>query len=157
MVRLERLVGDFRNAIDLAWEEDRFLRFLPFNRFPRECCEHASDLLCQYLLENGIKTRLVKGTCKEDRQWYHVWLETEDGVVIDITSDQFIGRLVTEEEAGAVHVGGEGIVHRIFCVNRETEEQTIFTEPNKYTGFGGRPNPYQQRLIELDSIIREYL
>lgn len=157
MKQLERLVRDFRNAIDSAWEEGRFLRLAPFNRFPRECCEHTSDLLCQYLLEHGIKTSLVNGVCKEDRNWHHVWLETEEGVVIDITSDQFIGRLVTEEETKAVHVGGEGIVHRLFSVNRVIEDQTIFTELDKYTGFGGCPNPYKQRLIELDRIIREYL
>lgn len=157
MKKLERLVRDFRNAIDSARDDDRFLRLAPFNRFPRECCGHASDLLCQYLLEHGIKTSLVNGVCKEDRNWHHVWLETEDGIVIDITCDQFIGRFVTEEEAESVHVGGEGIVHRIFSVNRETEDQTIFTEPDKYTGFGGRPNPYQERLIEIDKIIREYL
>lgn len=157
MVCLERLVRDFRNAIDIAWEKDRFLRIYPFNRFPDDCCGHASDLLCQYLLENGIETRLINGTCRKDSQWHHVWLETDDGIVIDITSDQFIGRLVTEEEAEAVHIGREGLVHRIFCKNRVLEDQTIFTDADQFTGFGGRPSSYQQTLIELNSIIREYL
>ena len=33
------------------------------------------------------------------------WLETENGIVIDITGDQFIGRLVTAKEVEAVMWG----------------------------------------------------
>ena len=156
-MHLEMLVNKFWNAIMDAKEENRFRGLLPFNRFPDDCCEHASDLLCQYLLENGIETYLVNGICRKDSQWHHVWLETDDGIVIDITTEQFIGKLVAEDEAEAVHVGGEGTVHRLFCVDRVIEKRTIFTDPNEFTDFGGRPNPYQKRLIELDEIIREYL
>ena len=114
-------------------------------------------MLSQYLLEHGIETRQVNGTCRKDSHWHHVWLETEDGIVIDITGDQFIGRLVTAKEVEAVHVGQEGTVHKIFCVNRVLEITTIFTDPNEYTDFGGRPSAYQQRLIDVYEIVRSYL
>ena len=45
-----QLVKTFREAIDKAYEDDRFKRY-PFNRFPKECCSHVSDLLYYYLLK----------------------------------------------------------------------------------------------------------
>ena len=95
MKKIERIARQFRNALDAAWEDDMFRNLYPFNNFPNDCCGHTCDLLSQYLLEHGIETRQVNGTCRKDSQWHHVWLETENGIVIDITGDQFIGRLVT--------------------------------------------------------------
>ena len=54
-------------------------------------------------------------------------------------------------------MGQEGIVHKIFCVNRVSELTTIFTDPNEYMDFGGRPSAYQQRLIDVYEIVRSYL
>ena len=137
MKKIERIARQFRNALDAAWEDDMFRNLYPFNNFPNDCCGHTCDLLSQYLLEHGIETRQVN--------------------VIDITGDQFIGRLVTAKEVEAVHVGEEGTVHKIFCVNRVPEITTIFTDPNEYTDFGGRPSAYQQRLIDVYEIVRSYL
>lgn len=55
-------------------------------------------------------------------------METENGIVIDITGDQFIGRLVTETEVKAVHVGGEGTVHK---GKMENEKLIYFTGEDK--------------------------
>lgn len=126
MKKIERIARQFRNALDAAWEDDMFRNLYPFNNFPNDCRGHTCDLLSQYLLEHGIETRQVNVTCRKDSQWHPVWLETEDGIVIDITGDQFIGRLVTAKEVEAVHVGQEGTVHKIFCVNRVPELTTIF-------------------------------
>jgi hypothetical protein len=43
-----------------------------------------------------------------------VWLITEDRIVIDITTDQFIGEPVSEDEVEAMHVGREGTIHKMF-------------------------------------------
>lgn len=51
----------------------------------------------------------------------------------------------------------DGMFRKLFCVNREPERTTIFTDPDKYTDFGGRPSAYQQRLIEVYEIVRSYL
>lgn len=128
MKKIERIARKFRSALDAAWEDGMFRNLYPFNNFPNDCCGHTGDLLSQYLLEHGIKTNQINGTCRDDSQWHHVWLITEDGTVIDITGDQFIGRLVTEEDIEAVHVGEEGTVHKLFCVNRVPERTTIFIE-----------------------------
>lgn len=157
MKNIEMLARKFRKAIDMACEENRFANMIPFNHFPKDCCRHTCDLLSQYLLEHDIRTNIVKGVCSKDSQWNHLWLETENGIVIDITGDQFIGRLVTETEVKAVHVGGEGTVHKIFCKNRELERVERFTDKKEYTGFGGAPSVYQQRLVEVYDILRSYL
>ena len=46
--------------------------------FTNDCCGHTCDLLSQYLLEHGIETRQVNGTCRENSEWHHVW---EEGTV----------------------------------------------------------------------------
>ncbi len=65
--------------------------------FPKGCCEVASDLLAQYLLENGVHTKSVHGEYDYDdweNKFPHTWLETDEGVIIDITADQFVGKKV---------------------------------------------------------------
>ncbi len=59
--------------------------------FPTGCCVIASDLLQRYLIEQGVFTWYVSG--KYGYGWdngeSHAWLETQDGIVIDITGDQY--------------------------------------------------------------------
>ena len=58
--------------------------------FPFGCCSYASNLLNKHLMQYGINTVFVSG-----RYGYgpdgekHEWLETDDGIVIDITGDQY--------------------------------------------------------------------
>ena len=157
MNKMEILVRQFRLALDTAWEGGMFRKLYPFNNFSNDCCGHTCDLLSQYLLEHGIETKQVNGTYINDNQWHHVWLITENGIVIDITGDQFIGKLVTEEEVDIVHVGEENAIHKLFCINRHEESVTNFTDPNEYMDFGGRPSAYQQRLIDVYEILNSYL
>ena len=72
----------FREALDLQKSEG----MLPFHmqRFPAGCCGVVSELLGHYLNALGIQAEYVCG-------FGHAWLEF-DGVVIDITGDQFAGR-----------------------------------------------------------------
>ena len=115
------------------------------------------DLLGQYLLESGIETYQINGVNKHDSSWHHVWLVTNDGVIIDITGDQFVGKILNEGDVDPVHVGREGIVHKIFCTKQKREENTRFVDPRDYTDFGGRPSFRQERLIRLNNAIRKYL
>lgn len=52
--------------------------------FPDRCCGVVSELLGHYLNASGIHAEYVCGSG-------HAWLECE-GIVIDITGDQFEGR-----------------------------------------------------------------
>ncbi len=99
----------------------------------------------------------MNGVCKCDSLWHHVWLLTIDAIVIDITGDQFVDKLVSSIEIKAVHVGIEGVIHRLFNLRRQPEKNTVFIDTNDFTGFGGHPSPRQQILMEVYEIICRYL
>lgn len=153
MEEIENIVRQFRNAIDAARNADKFRGLYPFYKFPEDCCEHSCDLLGQYLLEHRIKTTQVNGVYINNRLRHHVWLITENGMVIDITADQLISELVSEDEVEAVHVGKEGIIHKMFCCDRVFQNNTIFADVDRYNGFGACPDVRQKRLLELYQII----
>lgn len=94
---------------------------------------------------------------KKDPTQRHVWLKTEKGVIIDITENQFAGKLLDEKDVALVRVGIEGPVQKLFSKYRVEQPNTIFTDPREYTDFGGRPNPRQKSLIEVFEVIKEYL
>lgn len=151
-------VMKFREAIDIAKEDGRFIHLYPFNRFPNDCCEHASDLLAQYLFEKGVKTEQVNGSLEFDETWHHVWLLTEDGIVIDITGDQFIGKISElKENPKSVYIGEEGELQKLFCLNKIIQLNTNFIDKNEFTNFNNQPSPYQKRLLEIYEIINEYI
>lgn len=63
----------------------------PLKRFPRECCNHACNLLGVFLAEQGFSNinRIYGGRpVKTDGYGGHVWLEVE-GFIVDITAYQF--------------------------------------------------------------------
>lgn len=55
MKDIKRLVNQFWDAIDVARDAEEFDKDFSFCKFPRGCCGDASDLLAQFLLENGIQ------------------------------------------------------------------------------------------------------
>lgn len=154
---MKKLIRQFRKAIDIAFAEGKFRNHPPFSRFPKDCCDFACDLLGQFLLENGIETHQINGTCKADISWHHAWLLTDNGIVIDITGDQFIGRLVSAGEISPTYVGPENKIHKLFCLNRYCEQNTNFTDMREYTGFNGAPNRRQSDLYAIYQIICRYL
>lgn len=157
MFTLKQKATKFRNAIYRAKKHGDLNWHPTFAKFPDDCCDMTCDLLGQYLLESGIETYQINGVNKYDSSWHHVWLVTTEGVIVDITGDQFIGKILNEEEVDPVHVGREGIVHKIFCMKQMREENTRFDDPCDYSGFGGRPSFRQERLIMLNNAIRKYL
>ena len=81
------IASSFRDAIQSAVQAGELREMASF---PHGCCTYASDLLQRYLLEQGIVTWYLSG--QYDYGWKaesHAWLETEDGMVIDITGDQY--------------------------------------------------------------------
>lgn len=87
---LETLVLNFRRAIEAAQDNGEPGEF--FRKFPVGQCSNTSDLLAQYLIDNGVgPITYMNGTYYgddlEDR-WAHTWLVV-NGLVVDITGDQF--------------------------------------------------------------------
>ncbi len=118
------LVEQFRNAIDTAREKGSFFGDICFGEFPRACCGDASDLLAHYLLKNGIQTNYVCGNYYGDPEggWQsHAWLELQNGIVIDITGDQFKYNELLLNYDVPVYVGKMDEFHALF----EVEERDI--------------------------------
>ena len=57
---LEILVANFRKAIEAA--KENYERGELFRNFPVGQCGHASDILSQYLIDNGFRTVTVSYT-----------------------------------------------------------------------------------------------
>ena len=57
--------------------------------FPEECCHHACVVLKQYFRDKGLgEFETVLGRHPTDERGKHHWLE-KDGIIVDITADQF--------------------------------------------------------------------
>lgn len=153
----ERIAIKLRKALDTAYGKGELSRYWPFSKFPDDCCEHTCDILGYLLSKEDIKSVQINGAYKKDPRRRHVWLKTENGIVIDITENQFVGDLLDEEDVEIVRVGNEGPAQELFSKNRVEQSNTIFADPKEYTGFGGQPNPRQKRLIEVFTVIEKYL
>ena len=85
---LFHIASAFRMAIEKAVKAGEIREM---DTFPFGCCSYASDLLQRYLIERyGILTWYVSG--RYGYGWdveSHAWLETQDGILIDITGDQY--------------------------------------------------------------------
>lgn len=119
MVEIIRLVKQFREAIDIARGEDAFLKDICFGNFPHGCCGDASDLLANYLLSHGIQTWYVCGTYYGESEEYrqsHAWLELSNGIIIDITGDQFKYEDVFLNYNNPAYIGEMDDFHALFDV-----------------------------------------
>ena len=124
---IKYIASQYRSAIDKTLAMGEFDNDFSFNRFPRGCCGDASDLLAQYLLDNGIKTYYVCGNYYYDEPTKgaqsHAWLQTEDKTIIDITGDQFKDYSAFLNYDVSVYVGPGDEFHRLFEVeDRDVHE-----------------------------------
>lgn len=89
-MRLEELVSDFRKAIERAKDNCEPGEF--FRKFPTGQCGNTSDMLAQYLIDNGFSPIIYANGTYYGEEWddrqAHTWLIV-DGLLIDITGDQF--------------------------------------------------------------------
>jgi hypothetical protein len=87
--KLKELAANFRSAIERCDPEKLCPRL---RNYPRGSCGDATPLLGTYLIEQGMEPFMyVSGERgdKDDGTWTsHAWLEG-DGVIVDITADQF--------------------------------------------------------------------
>jgi hypothetical protein len=152
MKDIKQLVNQFRDAIDVARSAGEFDNDITFRNFPRGCCGDASDLLAQFLLENGIRTYYVSGTYRDgsfEEIQTHAWLTTDDQTIVDITGDQFKYELVFLNYEKSVHVGAMDDFHKLF----EVEDRDVH-ENNGIEALGSMCQP---RLNELYRKITKYI
>lgn len=88
MPDLYEVASVFRTAIEEAVRAGEIPKMASF---PCGCCSYTSDLLQRYLIEQyGVFTWYMSG--RYGYGWdgeSHAWLETQAGIVIDITGDQY--------------------------------------------------------------------
>lgn len=112
---LETLIFNFRKAIEAAKENNEAGEF--FRKFPVGQCGNTSDILAQYLIDNGIgPITYVNGTYygdDYDDRWAHTWLVV-NGFVIDITGDQFKDKAEPLKNDVPIYIGPMTEYYRLF-------------------------------------------
>ncbi|MBM7561517.1 hypothetical protein [Fusibacter tunisiensis] len=115
---LEKLVYSFREAIIAAKKNNESGEL--FRKFPVGQCGHTSDVLAQYLIDNGCNlVTYVNGTYYGDNidsRQAHTWLLVDDWV-IDITGDQFKYQEELLNYDVPVYIGPVTDFHRLFEIN----------------------------------------
>lgn len=111
-------------------------------RFPRGCCDDATDLFAQYLYdEHKLTTTRIDGGFypddSEDRDW-HTWLMVDD-VVVDLTADQY-------RQYRDIYIGKYDEFHQRYEV-----EETV------YRGYRDLASSCWHRMDTLYNEIRKYL
>ena len=152
MKEIEQLAIKFRRAIDLALDAGEFDSDSIYCRFPRACCGDTSDLLAQYLLDNGIKTDYVCGIYygkNYENQQTHAWLMLDKHIIIDITGDQFSDRSTFLNYSKSVYVGEKDEFHRLF----EVEDRNV----REHCGLNELGDFCKLRLWELYRKILKYI
>jgi len=148
----KRLANQFRDAIDVARYAGEFDKDVSFYKFPSGCCGDASDLLAQFLLENGIRTYYVCGTNRagsSENSQSHAWLLTVNQTIIDITGDQFSNNQLFLNYNQSIYVGAEDDFHRLF----EVEDRDV----HENIGLAALGSVCQSRLNELYRKIIKYI
>lgn len=123
--QLEKEAYRFRQAIEDAKEAGEFksnkYRFERMNRFPHDCCDDAADLFTHYLfIKYNVDSIRVDGEYydKKHGRCAHSWQVT-DGLLIDLTGDQFEADASIPIKANAVYVGAMDAFHRQFQIFRK--------------------------------------
>lgn len=85
----------FRKALEYVSNNRLYGRLTLFAGFPNGCCRYTSDLLASFLIDNGIPVehiQLVEGETKKFG-YTHCWLMIDKKIYVDITADQFNGKI----------------------------------------------------------------
>ena len=125
-----KLADRFRVAIDQALTAGDFDDDPDFRGFPTGRCGYTSELLAKWLHENGLETLYMSG--QHGYGWdsqNHAWLETYDGLVIDITRDQFKHRRGVLYSNDKVYVGEQDSLRNAFRLDSPVQGYQEKTKP----------------------------
>lgn len=121
IIEITKLAQRFRQAIDDGFEWGVFGDEFPFSNFPHECCDDVCDLFGQLLIQNNLAVTKVFGTYRYnnwDKQYSHVWLQLQDGIVIDLTGDQYKNDPIMLNFDNPCYIGKSSELHNMFRVNK---------------------------------------
>lgn len=147
------LAKRFRPSIDQAITDGAFDNDSDFMGFPSGRCGYTSELLAKWLHENGVETLYMSG--QYGYGWNsqnHAWLETYDGLVIDITRDQFKHRRGKLYSNDKVYVGEQDTFRNAFRLDKPVPG---YVERNQMKLMG--ETKLQQDFRRRYEIISQYL
>ena len=127
MNRIYVLAREFRIAMEDAKAAREFVKDIRFRQFPLGCCDDTCDLLAQYLLEHGIRTRQVSGAYRDgvfENNTGHAWL-IKGSTIIDITGDQFRYDKIFLNFNESVYVGRKNDFYKLFEIDSIHENFNI--------------------------------
>lgn len=148
-LNLENLANEFRAAIEAAKQAGEMHVYI--RKFPVGQCGNISDILAQYLLDCKFTSVIyINGTyygenC--DERWSHTWLEV-DGLIVDLTADQFQFQKVPLKNNTAVYVGPMNDWYQLFDLEHGSYHKHIGLERN-WSNY--------RDLAECYEIIKKYL
>lgn len=123
----------FRNAIEASIENGEFANDIFLSCFPNGCCGECSDLLAHHLLLQGINSKYVCGSYYYDDPEIgpqsHAWLDI-DGLIVDITGDQFKNKKEFMYYDTPVYVGEMDGFHKLFEVDevRDVRDSVLLSD-----------------------------
>ena len=140
----------FRKAIEKAKSNIQFSYKDRMSRFPRGCCDDTADLFAHYLFRVfGVTTIRVDGAYYDgnpENNCSHSWQEL-DGIIIDLTGDQFEYNPVFLNYSESVYVGPIDDFHKLFEVERRVQS----------CGIESLASASWNRMYQLYNTIMQYL
>ena len=142
---LKRIAFQFRKAIIEAVFSGKIREM---SSFPVGCCTSASDLLQRYLSERGIFTWYMSGQYGHGLNFEsHAWLETHDGIVIDITGDQYKYKVLKFSTPVYVGSRADGF-HDKFRLNTPVEYSNTKDPFVSYSDFDRRYDDVMEYYVD---------
>jgi hypothetical protein len=119
------LANRMRNALEAIAPNMAPTPFPPsWHIFPKACCGDTSNLLAAYLAEHGFHDfTYVMGYFKKSGGPSHAWLDG-NGLIIDITSDQFSDRV--PKALGPVYVSTKRDWHDQYFLDQDRRGEANF-------------------------------
>lgn len=121
LLEIRHLAEEFREGIERARDKGAISSRTTKTTlycFPDGCCEIGSELLAKFLFDHGIQTRIIHGEYNYDcyeKRFPHTWLETVEGIIIDITESQYINNPVfSRYSLSQCYVGYPDQFHELF-------------------------------------------
>ena len=149
---IAQMAYNFRRAIESAQMAGDLDEESPFNRFPHGCCDDVSDLFGLLLIAHGESIFRVCGQYRYDdweHRYSHAWLELENGIVIDLTGDQYKDNPILLNYDIPCYVGKRNALHNLFV-------QSDFAR-NPFFGIEEYHEVAQRRLHKVSKIIMQYM
>ena len=137
--KLTEMVEEFRKAIEFNLNSKSFMGDM--NSFPMRGGVTSGVYLKKYLKDSiGLDTILKRGDyTSTDGKISHSWLETSEGMIIDMTGDCFNDRIDELHYDNSVYIGEYDDFHKLFNVYDENVDEAIF--------FEDKNNQFNYRII----------